>query len=316
MIIKKRTTDFTYMGLQMLYKRLPNRHAMKNVIYSKMLSAKAGIIGETTVENIFDKYNFPFNYCVLHDVCLTSNAKFQIDTLFLTQYYAVILECKNIVGELCFENEPSCLKRRSENGKQDMFESPEMQVDRNIYLLREWLNKAGIEIPIVGIIVLSSLKSIVVKPPNHTSVIYATNIPVYLRKLQRQIKYLSIAQMNDISEKIIEHHQTYIPFPMCKNWRIDPTDLITGVYCKRCEGFEMEKLKIGWHCLSCRNIDRLAHEDAIRDWFGLISNDLTNKECREFLHLSSNQASLRIIKTMNLTKIGENNKTSYQWDWT
>lgn len=300
----------------MLNQRLPNEHAMKSIINSKLLSAKAGIIGEQTVEEVFNKYNFPFHYCVLHDVNLSSNGKFQIDTLFLSQFYVVILECKNIVGELSFESDPQSLKRKLENGQQDTFESPEVQIERNIYLLREWLNRHGVEIPVLGAIVFSSLRSIVIKPPNHIPVIYATSIPVHLRKLERRRKYVSVAQLNEISEKILQYDQAYIPFPMCMSWGINPHDLITGVQCKRCKQFGMEKLKMGWHCPDCGYIDRRAHEDTIRDWFGLISNSLTNKECREFLHLSSHKTSLRIINTMNLTKIGENNKTIYQWNWT
>ncbi|WP_369802696.1 nuclease-related domain-containing protein [Psychrobacillus sp. OK032] len=70
------------------------------------MSAKAGIIGE-----VFEKHDFPFNYNILHDVNLTSNGKFQIDTLFICQYFVAILECKNIVGNLYFVNDPPCLKR-------------------------------------------------------------------------------------------------------------------------------------------------------------------------------------------------------------
>lgn len=179
------------MGLKILCQRLPDGHAMKNVIQSKMLSAKAGIIGETTIEKVFETYQFPFPCRVLHDISLNSNGKFQIDTLLLSPYFAVIFECKNIVGELKFESDPACLRRTLENGKEDTFESPEVQMDRNMYLLREWLTKREIDIPITGVIVCSSFKSIIVDPPDHTSVIYGSSIPVYLRKLQRQKKYLT-----------------------------------------------------------------------------------------------------------------------------
>ncbi|WP_211356443.1 nuclease-related domain-containing protein [Psychrobacillus lasiicapitis] len=100
--------NYKYLGLQMLYERLPIDHAMKSIINSKLKAAEAGIIGEATVEDVFEKHDFPFNYNILHDVNLTSNGKFQIDTLFICQYFIVILECKNIVGKLYFENNPPC----------------------------------------------------------------------------------------------------------------------------------------------------------------------------------------------------------------
>lgn len=315
LIIKKRTIDYKYIGLEMLYQRLPDEHPMKKVINSKILSAKAGIIGETIVEEVFNKYKFPFNYCVLHDLNLSSNGKFQIDTLFICPYYVVVLECKNIVGELSFEKEPPYLKRELENGQIDGFESPEVQVDRNIYLLGEWLSVRGIDIPVMGVVVFNSTKSKIVNPPDHTSVIYATSIPVFLRRLPREKEYLTLTQMSDLAHSIAKAHQAYFPYPMCKNWRIDPEDLITGVLCGKCGRFGMEKLKAGWYCSSCCNIDRRAHERAIKDWFVLIKDSLTNKECRKFLHLSSYQTSLRILETMNLTRFGDNNKTIYKWNW-
>lgn len=106
MIIKARSNEYKYVGLQMLYHRLPKEHTKKSLISSKMLAAKAGIVGESIVEELFEKYQYPFNYRVLHDVSLNSNGKFQMDTIFITSSCIVILECKNIVGELSFHNDP------------------------------------------------------------------------------------------------------------------------------------------------------------------------------------------------------------------
>lgn len=318
LIIKKRATNYKYLGLQMLYERLPNNHEMKSVINSKLRAAKAGIIGEATVEDVFEKHDFPFNYNILHDVNLTSNGKFQIDTLFICQYFVVILESKNIVGKLFFENDPPCLKRELDSGNQDPFPfgSPEIQVDRNIYLLREWLNKRGINIPIVGVIIFSSTKSIVMKAPNHTSVIYASNIPVYIRKLQRQKEYLTVTQMKEVAETIMQHNQPYIPFPMCKKWGIDPAELITGVKCDKCGRFEMIKKSNGWNCSNCGNIDRLAHKYTVYEWFALVSKKITNKECRSFLCIESHQLASRILNSMNLTRKGKSqNTTHYILGW-
>lgn len=68
LISKKRSTNYNYIGLQMLYRRLPDGHAMKNVMHSKMLSAKAGIIGESALEKIFESYQFPFSFFLFPSV--------------------------------------------------------------------------------------------------------------------------------------------------------------------------------------------------------------------------------------------------------
>ncbi|MEK4487419.1 nuclease-related domain-containing protein [Psychrobacillus sp. FSL H8-0484] len=312
MIIKKRSIDYKYIGLEMLYQRLPDEHPMKKVINSKILSAKAGIIGEKIVEEVFNKYNFPFNYCVLHDLNLSSNGKFQIDTLFICPYYAVVLECKNIVGELSFEKDPPYLKRELENGQKDGFESPEVQLDRNIYLLSEWLSVRGIDIPVMGVVVFSSTKSRIVKPPDHTATIYARSIPVYLRGLPREKEYLTLTQMSDLAHSIAKAHQAYFPYPMCKNWRIDPEDLITGVLCGKCGRFGMERLKRTWLCPGCSNRDATAHINSVNEWFVLIGEQISNSECRRFLHINQHQTVTRILQGMGLIIEGEGKATKYK----
>ncbi|MFF2754716.1 nuclease-related domain-containing protein [Psychrobacillus sp. NPDC058041] len=310
MIIKRSSAN--YVGLHMLYHRLPNEHSMKTVINSKMLSTKAGIIGETVVEAIFEKYQFPFNYRVLHDVSLISNGKFQLDTLFISPYCAVILECKNIVGELSFENDPPCLTRKLQNSQEDTFESPEVQVDRNMYLLQEWLKERGIRIPVRGVIVFSSTKSKIVKPPNHTEVIYASSIPVLLRNLKTHKDYLSVAQMDYLAEQIVQDNQTYFPYPMCPKWGIDPTDLITGVQCGNCSRYGMIRIKRTWLCPGCSYKDLDAHINSVKEWFMLIGDQLSNSECRRFLHIQQHQTVTRILQSMGLTIVGEGKATKYK----
>lgn len=312
LIIKKRSIEYKYMGLKMLYHRLPKDHVMKSLINSRMLSAKAGIIGETIVEEIFEKYQFPYECRILHDVSLTSNGKFQMDTVFITPYGVVILECKNIVGELSFQNNPACLSRRLENGQEDTFESPEVQVSRNVYLLREWLKERGMSLPVSGVIVFSTTKSKIVKSPKHIDIIYASSIPVYLRQLQTQKEYLSADQMDYLVKNIMESHQFYHPYPMCRNWRIDPSELITGVQCGKCERFGMERIKRTWLCTSCNFKDAHAHIKAIIEWFVLIGEKISNKECCEFLHIHQHQTATRIIQSMELIRLGEGKSTKYK----
>ena len=314
LISKRRSIEYSYMGLQMLYRRLPSEHEMKQVIYSKMLSAKAGIIGEKKVEEVFERYPFPFDYRVLHDVSLSSNGNFQMDTVFISPYSVVILECKNIVGELHFETEPLCLTRNSESGRKDTFESPEVQVDRNTFLMKEWLQTRGIDVPVKGVIVFSSTKSRVVKSPDHTDVIYATSIPVYLRTLEREKAYLSLSQMDDLAQRIASEHKPYFPYPMCKRWGINPTDLTTGVQCGKCELFGMVKIKRTWQCPTCSHRDSEAHLAAVKEWFVLIGVQMSNSDCRKFLQVSQHQTVTRILQGMDLIISGKGKATQYKMD--
>ncbi|WP_235753976.1 nuclease-related domain-containing protein [Psychrobacillus sp. INOP01] len=313
--MKVRTEEYSYFGLQLLDRRLPEMHELKELIRSKMHLAMAGIHGEFRVDEVFHKYSFPFEYVVLHDVSLESYGKFQIDTVFLTQHFAVVLESKNIGGKLSFKENPYQLERENEEGKVDVFESPEIQIERNIYLLDEWMKQRSVTIPIYGVIVLTNFKVRVIEPPTKYNAILHQTIPVYLRKIPLEKQCMSSNDMHALSKEIVTSHKPYFPYPMCSRWGIHPNDLHTGVCCEKCGVFGIEKKKNGWNCKRCGHVDRLAHEKAIREWFVLIGKTIKNRQCKKFLHLDTSQSACRILNSMNLVKSGNGKNTIYTWKW-
>lgn len=315
MIVKTRSEEYNYIGLQLLDRRLAEIHEMKELIRSKMHMAIAGIHGEVRIDGVFNKYSFPFEYVVLHDVSLESYGKFQVDTLFLTPYFAVILESKNIGGMLYFKQNPSQLERVNEEGKEDVYESPEVQIERNIFLLGEWLKQRSVTIPIYGVIVLTNSKVRVIEPPTKFNAILHQTIPVFLRNIPREKQYVTSKEMHALSEKIITSHKPYFPYPMCNRWGINPHDLHTGVFCEKCETFGMRKKKNGWNCMRCGYVDRFAHEKAIHEWFVLVGETINNRQCKKFLHLDTPQSALRILNSMNLVRSGHGKNTIYTWEW-
>jgi len=316
LLVKTRTEEYSYIGLQLLNRRLPERHELKELIHSKMHMALAGIHGEVRVNRVFNNYSFPFEYVVLHDVCLESYGNFQIDTVFLTPYFAVILESKNIGGKLSFKQNPKQLERENEEGKVDVFESPEVQIERNIYLLGEWLKQHSVTIPVFGVIVLTNSKVRVIEPPTEYKVILHQTIPIYLKNIPRKKQYISIRDMHKLSKEITTSHKPYFPYPMCNRWRIHPNDLYTGVCCEKCETFGMDKRKNGWNCMRCGHVDKFAHEKAIHEWFVLIGETINNRQCRKFLHIDSHHIASRLLKSMNLVRTGTSQSNiEYKWKW-
>ena len=312
LIVKRRSINYNYIGLERLYQRLPENHHMKIHIHSKMLAAKAGIKGEEIVERIFEKYQFPFNNRVLHDVSLSSNGLFQIDTLFISKSQVVIIECKNIVGELSFESNPPCLVRSMEGGNQDTFESPEVQLERNIYLLKEWLERRNIRVPVKGVIVFSNRKSKIVLPPKNIDVIYATSIPTYLRYISSDQELMSDSQLDNLAQIILQSHQTYYPYPMGQKWGIDLVELKSGVQCVNCGKYGMERVKRTWQCNECLYKDKDAHVKTIHEWFVLVSDQISNRDCCKFLHIKQHQTASRILHQMDLMSVGISRGTRYE----
>lgn len=178
--------------------------------------------------------------------------------------------------------------------------------------MREWLKERAIEIPVKGVIVFTSTKSKIVKPPHQIDVIYATSIPVYLRNLYKQSEDMSVDQLDALAERIMQFHQSYLPYPMCKIWGIDSADLITGVQCLKCGRLGMERIKRTWLCPACNYKDSKAHFNTINEWFVLVGEQLSNTECRRFLQIHQHQTASRMLQQMGLIKVGERKSTKYK----
>ena len=67
------------------------------VLAAKQSSVEAGIGGEERVAEVFRKQTFPFEHHVFHDLSPLSSEQFQVDTYFMTPWYGLVFEVKNII---------------------------------------------------------------------------------------------------------------------------------------------------------------------------------------------------------------------------
>ncbi|WP_261369568.1 nuclease-related domain-containing protein [Siminovitchia fortis] len=290
-------------GIQASIKRLHPRHEAIPILTAKASSLEAGISGEIKLAETLRKHSFPFEHRVFHDLSLVSSALFQIDTLFLTRFYAVVFEVKNIGGRLEFKDDPPQLVRRRETGEVDGFESPAAQVERNGDLLELWLKGHGIQIPVYRIVVLAYPKQIIDKAPAKTQVLFPNYVPPFIHALPRKQAILDSKTFRWLTAKLLNSHINYIPRPVCDIYNIPPRDIQTGVICSHCDAIGMVKIKRSWRCRSCGSLDHKAHERGVREWFLIMGREMTNKDCREFLRVDMNTAS-RILCSMDLNSIG------------
>jgi hypothetical protein len=100
--MKECSDSLTLTGLIYAQSRLPNTHPTVSVLASKQSIIEAGIGGEQRVAEVLQLYTFPFKNNIFHDLSLSSDSQFQIDHLFKTPYFGVILETKNLAGSLEF----------------------------------------------------------------------------------------------------------------------------------------------------------------------------------------------------------------------
>jgi rubredoxin len=312
--MKERSDSLTLTGLIAAQSRLPDKHPMISVIASKQSILEAGIGGEQQVADVLGRYRFPFRNNIFHDLSLSSDTYFQIDHLLKTPHYGVVLETKNLAGSLEFRDNPPQLIQKREDGQIKYYESPVVQLERNIELFSAWLSERNIDLPLYGAIVLAYPKQHVDIPPADTKILFPNLVPPFIKSLPREGKGLDTSTFNWLSSELLRCHQTYIPKPVCESYQIPVSAIKPGVRCVSCGNIGMNKIPRSWHCPVCKVTNHLAHEQTLNEWFLVVKRTITNRECREFLGVDIYTAN-RILNSMNLICKGTFKDRVYKMDF-
>lgn len=312
MILKKREKDFHLEGLKALVKRLPDCHPLIDTINKKIAMMTAGIRGESKLEAVFENYSFLDEVYILQDISFYSTGYAQIDCLVISPHFALILEVKNIAGEMSFLVGTGQISRILENGQIDHFESPMVQIDRNSDLLNDWFRLNGFQIPILGAVVLPYATQKVNVQLDNYPVLFPGEVPSFIKRLMNKKPTTEAVLVKDIAEKLVNEHQLFNPFPICKRWNVDGESLKRGVFCTKCSAGMMLRYMRTWVCQVCLHKDPSAHQYAIKEWFMLVGGEFTNKICRDFLNIQSNQFAWREMSRMGLVVNGIGKSTTYR----
>lgn len=313
MVLKERSAPLRLYGLLALEKRLSIDDENYSFIRRKRLSAQAGVGGEEIMDRVFDNNTFNHEYHIIHDLHLSVNSNFQIDTVYFTPSYSVVLEMKNIAGSVRFEDNPRQMIRTLHTGQTDSFDCPGVQLEKNSLLLKEWFFDRGFDMPVYGAVVFARSSTLFENRPPF-KVLFPSELPVFLRKIHQPGREMDIGTFQLLARELVDSHRDYNPFPICKTYRIPESSVMTGVECKRCKRLGMDKKKNGWNCIACGFVDRHAHREAILDWFMLFGGKLTNQECRRFLHIENFQTITRILNGMELNVEGRLKGSKYTLD--
>ncbi|WP_318616381.1 nuclease-related domain-containing protein [Sporosarcina sp. YIM B06819] len=312
--MKEKTSSLKAVGLEALLQRLPENHPRYADIKNELRKNRAGDNGERILANVFQKYQFPFEHYIFHDLNLQSTGKFQIDTLFLFKQGAAILEMKNIAGRINFPEEYNQITRTLENGQVDYFECPSVQLERNKMMLEDWFHAHHVAIPIYQTVVFPRPQQQFENLRKDLTLLFPLEIPTYLRRLSSLHSTIDFLQLQDIAQKLMAAHREYDPFPLTNKYGIHPSELLTGVRCSQCGSYGMQSIYNGWGCQQCGYVDPHAHIQALAEYFMLIDYRISNKECRRFLRLDCHQKAKRILGQLGIPCIGEKRGRFYVAD--
>lgn len=294
--------------LEALIRRLPSNHPLQPILTSGLNRNMAGYKGELRVISAL-KALPEKEYLIFHDLRLLGPPyPFQMDILILTSYFILILEVKNIAGEIYFDQTFNQLIRTKSDGKTEAFDDPILQVNRQRQQLLAWMkSKSYTKLP-VETLVVSANSSTIVRASNtalNRKVIrkdyLLLNIDEFKEKYKEKI--LTPKALKKLSALFIKEHTPHLP-NLLDIYKIPTASLQTGVYCPHCCSLSMERRLRKWICRICMTSSHDAHISALQDYAFLIKPTITNGECRRFLQLHSSSSAKNLLLSLNLDKIG------------
>lgn len=280
--------------------RTPTEHQEKVNVHSDLIKEMTKKKGERTV-------HFPLRFInkemvkIIHSTRLPDeNGFFQLDTLLLTRFFALILEVKNWYGTLLFDRSGQVI-RIGDNQIEEGFPNPIPQLYLQRFRLQKWFSNLGVNsLPIVGFIV-TSFPSTILKTETPSidipkEIIRSEQLLVKINQLLDHYteKVITPKSIGDISKKIIQKHTPRNEDVLFK-YGISTNELRKGVICVQCSVNTMMKRHKYWRCNSCGFQSETVYLDALNDYRLLIGNKVKNEDIRKYLLIDSPYVVKRLM---------------------
>ena len=281
-------------------------------ILEKLDQIKAGYYGELRTDRFIEEVLFPQQLLIITDFHSRLHPKrhIQIDTLILTRSYILIIEIKNIIGTLRFKKDPNQLVRIVDNIEEKSFDCPIIQLERNSDGIQTML--PYVNLPVIQTLVFPSQNTIIQDAPKNHHIFFTKQLPLFIQSLNRQPPILTTKQFDQIAYKLKVTDKNFVPEPLCKRMGINPNELKKGVLCKKCN-FQMQRKSLQtWQCKACFSTEINPIPSNIEDLFLIINQDLSVKDCMQFLEINSRYTIYNSLQKMNLEKKGNKKSTKYK----
>ncbi|MFJ7825843.1 nuclease-related domain-containing protein [Psychrobacillus sp. NPDC096623] len=285
-----------------ILQRLPTYHPTYLEIEKRIKATEAGFLGESYVDNFLKQVHFPKNYAILKDIHipLDSNSYLQIDTLILTKKYLALLEIKNIRGKISFQKNPDQLIREFE-GEITSFKCPEQRVTRQTKKLQSLLQVLKINLPIKKLIVIAYSNTHVVLPPKYTTIVMGCDISFYIDNYNQMPDVISTAKFSQLLTLLLSRSFDFVPNPIAQIFHVNLSEVITGLICPTCR----KRMSGQTRCRICNTPKLVMQQQAVEDWFYLMKNSISNKECVYFLELKDKYAGNYLLNKLSLQPVNK-----------
>ena len=208
MIVKTCSIPIKATLIEAALSRLALNHPKRQALESELGRRMAGYRGEQSVSSTLDILPEK-EYLIFHDVRLQGKPyPFQMDLLILSSSFFLILEVKNIAGELFFDDSFKQIIRTLPDQK-DAYDDPVLQVHLQRKQLKEWLSAKKIPpIPIEALVVSANSKSILQAENKRLAevIVRKNSLALKLEELanKHQQEYLSKKELKKLAQFLVK----------------------------------------------------------------------------------------------------------------
>ncbi|MEI2666993.1 nuclease-related domain-containing protein [Rossellomorea sp. LJF3] len=308
MISKERPFPIKIQKLQVLLLRILENHPKTNFIKENLSKSLAGYNGEKSIDYYLSLLPNKSFY-ILHDIRLLINGRyFQIDSLLLTNRFALILEVKNIAGSIEFDSVFNQIIQKK-NGLEIALPDPIVQTGRQESQFRLWLHEHHFPpFPIRTLIVISNPQTIIRSNDKNVSqqVIHAALLPNKISQLNDEYQK-NILLDKDVRRmiKLIKKLDNPLNPSVLNQYQIPRKDIINGVLCEMCSYLPIDRVHGYWYCPACKVKSKSAHFKALEHYDLLFGEEITGQQLKEFLMISSPSLATRILNSVCVKSRGK-----------
>lgn len=293
--------------VETVWNRLPIGDSYEEICKEMIRRRQAGFAGEQRGDAEWKQLELSGPYYLLHDLHLPMDGTtFQLDTVFICTKFVLIVEMKNIAGEVNFDEERHQFTRKKEDEATMGLSNPADQVERHRRKLRKRLSDNGIHLPIIGAVVFANSSTIIGNTVSSIITIHLSGLQRLLDNLYETYtnEVLTPGQARQVAEYLRAIHSprmvnptSFIPDNVLKRLR-------TGIMCTQCNRVQMRYEWKTWICSQCGGREKYAHIRALKDYRLLYGETITNKQFRQFCGIQSISAASKILVGMNFKYTG------------
>ncbi|MGG3564398.1 nuclease-related domain-containing protein [Neobacillus rhizosphaerae] len=225
MAYKERCESVELIILRLLSQRMTLEDKYKQSYHN----LEKGYEGEVAFDLLTEKLSC--RSFILNDLLLeTSGAKFQIDSLIVTQEPIYLFEVKNYEGDYYYESGRFYTISKKE------ITNPLLQIERSESLLRQLLQNLGYRIPIKAYVVFINPEFYLYQAPLNKPIIYPNQLSQFMRKLNNHPSTLKDHHKR-LADQLVSMHQ--IEINKDKIPAYDLNSIQKGINCCSCHSFSV-----------------------------------------------------------------------------